>query len=75
MTPVALSCAGAPVGDEVPPISPAGAFLRVVCAWCGVAMGEKPTTTAPGISHGMCPECLVDWLAQVREYNRIKKSL
>ena len=30
--------------------------LKIVCAWCGKAMGTK--AGGDGVSHGICPECL-----------------
>lgn len=31
--------------------------LKVVCAWCGKDMGNKPSQGVTGTSHGMCQEC------------------
>ena len=32
--------------------------MKVVCAWCGKDMGEKPPLEDKSITHGMCEDCL-----------------
>jgi hypothetical protein len=32
--------------------------MKIVCAWCGVYIGEKDGQGIEGVSHGVCPECL-----------------
>ena len=36
-----------------------GTTIKVVCAWCGISLGEKDGQGAEGISHGICPECVM----------------
>ncbi len=31
--------------------------MKVVCAWCGKDMGEKPPYKDKGVTHTICPEC------------------
>jgi len=31
-------------------------FMKVVCAWCGKDLGEKPGPTGK-VSHGICEDC------------------
>jgi hypothetical protein len=47
---------------------PAGR-LRVVCAWCGRDMGEKPGVPGePGaISHGLCDQCDIGVRAELEQ--------
>lgn len=32
-------------------------IMKIVCAWCGKDMGEKPPFEDKSVTHGMCPEC------------------
>jgi hypothetical protein len=31
--------------------------MKIVCAWCGKPMGEKPPYEDESITHSICPEC------------------
>jgi len=42
------------------------AVIKIVCAWCGLDMGEKDGEGQAGISHGMCPECLAIMKLQIK---------
>lgn len=33
--------------------------LTVYCAWCGKYLGSKDGQGVAGVSHGICPECLM----------------
>ena len=39
--------------------------MKIVCAWCGKDMGEKDGKGIEGISHSICPKCLVKLLVKV----------
>jgi ribosomal protein S27E len=39
--------------------------MRVVCAWCGKVLGEKPGPAAD-VSHGICEDCLDLELQDIR---------
>jgi len=32
--------------------------MKIVCAWCGKDMGEKPPYDDPSITHSICEDCL-----------------
>jgi len=32
--------------------------MKVVCAWCGKAIGEKDGKGVEGVSHSVCERCL-----------------
>jgi hypothetical protein len=32
--------------------------MKIVCAWCQKAMGDKEPITDLSHTHGICPECL-----------------
>lgn len=37
---------------------PTGGVLTVICAWCGLVLGEKDAEgTSPGLSHSVCEQC------------------
>ena len=36
--------------------------MKIVCAWCGKPMGEKPGV---GVSHGICADCYEKQMAGV----------
>ncbi len=40
--------------------------MKIVCAWCGKDMGEKDGKGMEGVSHGLCNECLVKLMAEVK---------
>ena len=40
--------------------------MKIVCAWCGKDMGEKDGKGVEGVSHGLCNECLVKLMAEVK---------
>jgi len=31
--------------------------VKIVCAWCGKEMGEKPPLGDKSITHSICPKC------------------
>ncbi len=31
--------------------------MKIVCAWCGKEMGEKPPLNNKETTHSICPEC------------------
>jgi hypothetical protein len=37
--------------------------MAVICAWCNTYLGMAEECDRKGISHGMCPSCLVKKLA------------
>jgi hypothetical protein len=41
-------------------------YVQVVCAWCGLALGFKPTDglDKPRISHGICNDCVPKMLME-----------
>ena len=39
-------------------------ILKIKCAWCGKAMGEKDGQGVEGTSHSICPHCLSSVLTQ-----------
>lgn len=54
-------------------------ILKIVCAWCGKAMGEKEFVDHPeiekNISHSMCKECLDREIAGIGRNRRTGDSV
>lgn len=38
--------------------------IKIVCAWCGKDMGTKDGKGVEGITHGICPECLIKQIGE-----------
>lgn len=38
--------------------------MTILCAWCGLNMGQKEPVQDRRVSHGMCPECEEKQLAE-----------
>lgn len=60
-----LAGPGAAVVAEVVGVVGEGT-MRVVCAWCGLALGVKPCAWGQDgqVSHGICPACKASLLAR-----------
>ncbi len=37
-----------------------GTIIKVVCMYCKADMGEKDGEGVEGVSHGICPKCLLE---------------
>lgn len=42
--------------------------MKIICAWDGKEMGEKPPYENKSITHGICAECLAKMQKEVDEY-------
>ena len=31
--------------------------MKIICAWCGKHLGEKPPYDDDSVTHGICAEC------------------
>ena len=45
--------------------------MKVVCAWCGKNMGEKPPIEDTDVTHDMCLDCYQKELSKINR-RRIK---
>lgn len=44
--------------------------MKVVCAWCGLKIGDVFPFSDKRTSHGMCPACLVKFEKELEEYKQ-----
>ncbi len=49
--------------------------LKVVCAWCGVDLGEKDGKGEEGVSHGMCEKCFAKVRSQRGKVGMLEEEL
>jgi hypothetical protein len=40
-------------------------MLKIICAWCGLDMGEKDGQGQTGVTHSICPECLAKQVVEL----------
>ena len=41
--------------------------MEVVCAWCQLPMGTKPSNR-PGVTHGICKPCVKDFMKDMEKF-------
>lgn len=41
--------------------------MKIVCAWCGKDMGEKPPYEDKSVTHSICPECKAKYFPEYEE--------
>jgi len=44
--------------------------MKVVCAWCGLKMGDVFPFSDKRTSHGICPTCLVKFEKELEEHKQ-----
>lgn len=55
-------------------LNPTVGFFRVdiICAWCGIKIGEKGGFTSKEPTHGMCEKCYGATMAEINEMELVK---
>ena len=49
--------------------------MKIVCAWCGREMGEKPLLEDRSVTHSICPECKEKHFDKKRKKKEVGEQL
>lgn len=48
--------------------------MKIVCAWCGKDLGEKPPLEDKETTHGICEECAAKFKESIGEQKDRQKA-